>query len=304
MVSLAANYEGVFMFDKISNSWALAKASMNVLRSDKELLIFPLISGIGAILVMITFLVPFIASGILQAMAESSTRRGDIDGATWVPGLILMFLFYVVTYFVSFYCNTALVGAALIRLRGGDPTISDGFRIANSRIGNILGYAVISATVGMILRAISERGGIIGSIVAGLLGFGWTVATFLVVPILALEEVGPIDAVKRSVELLKQTWGENLVANFGIGAVFGWISAGLIFLVFVPLMAIGASMESAGIMIFSVIVLVVGLVIIGLFSSALTGIYQAALYRYALDGEIGGDFDAATIQQAFKPKRG
>src|SRR5262245_35475416 len=120
------------MFNSLSNSWELAKASLNVLRSDKELLIFPLISAIGAILVMITFMVPFIASGMLQALAESSSRRGgaDIDGATWLPGLILMFLFYVVTYFVTFFCNTALVGAAMIRLRGGDPTVSDGFRIA------------------------------------------------------------------------------------------------------------------------------------------------------------------------------
>jgi hypothetical protein len=293
------------MFNSLSNSWELAKASLNVLRSDKELLIFPLISAIGAILVMITFMVPFIASGMLQALAESSSRRGgaDVDGATWLPGLILMFLFYVVTYFVTFFCNTALVGAAMIRLRGGDPTVSDGFRIARERIGTILGYAVISATVGMILRAISERGGIIGQIVSSMLGFGWTVATFLVVPILAIENVGPMDAVKRSVDLLKKTWGENLVANLGIGAVFGWISAGVIFLVFLPLMGLGIATESAGLMIFSVIVLILALTVIGLIGSALTGIYQAALYRYAVDGEVGGEFDPNTIQQAFKSKR-
>jgi hypothetical protein len=295
------------MFNSLSNSWALAKASLQVLRSDKELLIFPLISAIGAILVMITFMVPFIASGVLQALAESSTRGGrggaDIDGSTWVPGLILMFLFYVVTYFVTFFCNTALVGAAMIRLRGGDPTVSDGFRIARERIGTILGYAVISATVGMILRAISERGGIIGTIVSSILGFGWTVATFLVVPILAVENIGPMDSVKRSVDLLKKTWGENLVAHFGIGAVFGWISAGVIFLVFLPLMFLGVAIESGGLMVLSVVVLILALVAIGLISSALTGIYQAVLYRYAVDGEVGGEFDAATIEQAFKPKR-
>ncbi len=295
------------MFDRLTNSWELAKASLQVLRSDKELLVFPLISAIGAILVMITFMIPLIASGILQAIAEGSSRgaraAANVDETMWIPGLILMFLFYVVTYFVTFFCNTALVGAAMIRLRGGDPTVSDGFRIASSRMGNILGYAVISATVGMILRAISERGGIIGAIVSSMLGFGWTVATFLVVPILAIEEVSPIDAVKRSVDLLKKTWGENLAANFGIGAVFGWMAAGVIFLVFMPLMGLGIATESGGLMVFAVVVLFIALVAIGLISSALTGIYQAALYRYATDGEIGGAFDAAVIQQAFKPKR-
>jgi len=290
------------MFNSLSNSWALAKASMAVLRSDKELLIFPLISGIGAILVMITFMVPFLASGIMQAIAEGG-RNVDSD-AVWLPGVILAFLFYVVTYFVTFYCNTALVGAAMIRLRGGDPTVSDGFRIANSKIGSLLGYAVIAATVGMILRAISERGGIVGRIVSSILGFGWTVATFLVVPILAVEDVSPIDGIKRSVDLLKKTWGENLIANYGIGAVFGWISFGVVLLVFMPLLFIGISAKSAGLTIFAVILLVVVLIVLGLLSSALMGIYQAALYRYATDGEIGGEFDASVIQQAFKPKRG
>ncbi|NWF69800.1 MAG: hypothetical protein HXY40_12015 [Chloroflexi bacterium] len=295
------------MFDRLSNSWELAKASMQVLRSDKELLVFPLISALGAIVVMITFIVPFAASGIMQAMVEASERGGrataSVSSDAWLPSIILMFLFYVVTYFVTFFCNTALVGAAMIRLRGGDPTVADGFRIASQRIGNIFGYAVISATVGMVLRAISERGGIIGQIVSSMLGFGWTVATFLVVPILAVENIGPVDAVKRSVDLLKKTWGENLVANIGISAVFGWIIAGFILLVFMPLLFVAITAQNGAFILAVVIVGIGGLVVIGLISSALTGIYQAALYHYAQDGEVGGDFDSAVIRQAFKPKR-
>jgi hypothetical protein len=138
---------------------------------------------------------------------------GGADGQG-ILSYIVLFLFYVVTYSVTIFANSALIGAALIRLNGGDPTLQDGFRIASERLGKILGYAVISATVGMVLRAISERSGIIGQIVIGIIGFVWSVATFLTVPVLVTEDVGPIDAVKRSAELLKKDLGRTNYGQF------------------------------------------------------------------------------------------
>src|SRR5262249_1074067 len=140
------------------------------------------------------------------------------------------FVFYVVQYTIVFYCNSALVGAALIRLRGGQPTLGDGFRIANERFGSIVGYALVAATVGVILRQIAQRG-MIGRILGTGFGLAWNVATFLAVPVLVVEGVGPIEAVKRSSQLLKKTWGEQIVGNIGLGLVFGLLSVatGLVF---------------------------------------------------------------------------
>jgi hypothetical protein len=205
------------MFNRISNSWELVKASYNVLRSDKELVVFPIVSFIGVIIVTITFAFPLLASGIFQAMTEGTSSRAGAE----ILALIVGFLFYLVMYTVIFFCNTALVGAALIRLQGGDPTLSDGFRIATQRISTIVGYALISATVGMILRTVAERTGLLGQIVVSIIGFVWNVATFLTVPVLVVENVGPIEAVKRSANLLKKTWGEQFVGNFSIGTIFG-----------------------------------------------------------------------------------
>ena len=112
------------------------------------------------------------------------------------------------------------------RLDGGNPTIGDGFAIANSRLANILGYAFIAATVGLILRAIQERVGFLGKIVVGLIGAGWSVATYLVVPVLVAREIGPIDAVKESASLLRRTWGENVIGQAGMGFAFGLIYLG------------------------------------------------------------------------------
>lgn len=284
------------MFERFSNSWRLVQASFAVLRSDKELIIFPIVSGIGLIIVSAAFLIPMFAAGLMDNL---SNPEGE-----GIFSYVVMFLFYVVTYTVMIFANSALVGAALIRLSGGDPTLGDGFRIASQHAGKILGYALIAATVGMILRTLAERSGVIGRIVLSLIGTAWSIATFLVVPVLVTEDIGPIDAVKRSAQLLKKTWGEQLVGNFGMGMIFGLLTFGVILLIGVPLFALGASADSPALFVAGMIVIVVLLIAIGLISSTLSGIYQAALYRYAVEGDAGEFFDRDLIEGAFKPKRG
>jgi len=286
------------MFSRISNSWELVKASYAVLRSDKELVIFPIVSFIGVIIVTISFAVPMVAAGVFDALAE----KGRATSSAGPFGLIVGFLFYLVMYIVIIFSNTALVGAAMIRLQGGNPTLGDGFRVAAQRVTTILGYALISATVGMILRAISERGGLVGQIVASIIGFAWNVATFLAVPVLVVEDVGPIEAVKRSAGLLKKTWGEQLVGSFSIGMIFGLLIFGAV-LVGGALIAAAVSLKSAALIVLTVVALVVAILALSLLSSTLSGIYQAALYRYATDGDTGGYFSEDLIQGAFKPKR-
>jgi hypothetical protein len=185
------------MFTRFSRSWELIKASGAVLRQDKELLLFPLFSAIATLLVSASFILPLVVSG---AFEESGTQVAE---STY---MVVVFLFYLVQYFIIFFFNSALVGAAMIRLDGGDPTVRDGLRIAGSHVVQILGYAAIAATVGLILRIIEERAGFIGRWIVGLLGLAFTVATFLTVPILVSRNVGPVEAVKESAALLKKTW--------------------------------------------------------------------------------------------------
>jgi hypothetical protein len=280
------------MFQRISNSWELVKASAAVLRADKELVIFPIISAIAVLIVTASFVVPTILAGLVDSV---------IAGKASVLGVVVAFLFYLVQYFVIFFFNSALVGAAMIRLRGGDPTVGDGFRIAFGHSGSILGYAFIAATVGMILRWLSERAGILGRIVISLIGMLWNIATYLVVPVLVMEEVGPVDAVKRSVELLKRTWGEQIVGNFGVGLVFGLLSF-LVLLIGVPLIVLAATTESVALIVLAVAVLVLALVFLALINSTLSGIYTAAVYQYAVTGETGQYFRQDLVENAFRPK--
>lgn len=281
------------MFQRLENSWRLVKASWGVLRADKELLIFPIVSAVATLIVTVTFFIP----AILTFAATSVVGRQGAVEPLWV---LLTVAFYVIQYTIIFFCNTALVGAAMIRLKGGDPTVSDGFRIAFEHFRQIVAYAVIAATVGMILRWLSERG-ILGRLVSSLFGLAWNVATYLVVPVLVIENLGPIEAIKRSTGLLRKTWGEQIVGNLGIGFVFGLIFFGVI-LLFVPVITAVVATKSIALIVAAIGGLVLILIGLGLFSSALNGIYTAAVYRYATEGQVGEYFEADLVQNAFRQK--
>jgi hypothetical protein len=261
---------------------------------DKELLLFPLISSIAAFIVLMCFALPLLGFAALDGLS-----RGHVGGlGLYVVG----FLFYLTQYFVIFFFNAALVGAAMIRLDGGNPTLSDGLSIAMSKWQNILGYAAIAATVGLLLRAVQRRSGTITKFVAGLIGMGWTLATFLVVPVLVARDVGPVTAVKDSATMLKQTWGENAIGQVGIGAVFGIIH--FLLVIFAAAIIIVAMMLKSGAALVTAIVLVVVMfILVALVQTALSAIYAAALYRYADGKQQSSGFDTTTLANAFVPGR-
>jgi len=281
--------------ERIKRSWALVKASVEVLKLDKELLIFPLISSIMMIFITLTFLIPTLVGNVLDTIFD-----------TGMPafGYMVLFLFYLVQYTVVFYNNTALVGAAMIRLRGGDPTVRDGYKIASQRILPILGWSLISATVGLILNMLSgnsdhKRRGLRG-LIASILGAAWNVLTFLVVPVLAVEGLGPIKAIQRCWELLKRSWGEQISGTLSIGLIFALIGiAGGMLMIDIGVALSLWLKSSIPIIIFGVLLLLF-IMIISLLSSTLSGIFSAAVYAYAADGQVSL-FDESLIRDAINP---
>lgn len=277
------------MFDRLSRSWMLFKASASVLAKDQELLLFPLVSLGALFLLVLSFAAPALGIAFVEGFAPRAGR---------VAVYTLAFAFYFSQYFIIFFFNTALVGAAMMRLDGQQPTFRDGIRIATARIGAIAGWALIAATVGVILHAIQNRVGFVGRIIVAILGFAWTVATYLVVPVLASRDVGPIDAVKESAALIKTTWGENVIGQMGLGAVFSFI---FLAVVAFGVLIVGAAFytQSIAVIVAAFLIVILLLGVTGLVHSALTGIYAAALYRYATRGDVGLGFEAGTMKLAF-----
>jgi hypothetical protein len=286
------------MFDRISRSWALAGACWDVLMEDPALLIFPLLSGLAIALLMASFAVPvwFVYHSLQSAPADGSTThtlRFSSYAATYV--------FYVITYSVMMFFNTALIAVALRRLDGESASVTDGLQAALSNLPAILGYALIAATVGTILRTIEQRVGLIGRIVTALIGAAWTLATAMALPVLIVENVGPVEAISRSLDLLRRNWGENLIGNVGISigiAVIGiplCVVAGLF-------MMFAISSKAPGAMVLAAIVLLVTLFGLSLVSTTLHSIYTAALYRYATGSRDNGAIAPELLADAFRAK--
>ncbi len=261
---------------RIGTGWQLTKTSLRVLRKDKELLLFPLISGLALIGLLATFV-----GGMFLAFGF-----GALFGGAWTwLFVVVMVAYYVLAFFIGFFFNAAIIGAATVRLNGGNPTLADGLRIARENVGRILLWALFAATVAMILRAIQERLGFVGRIIIGLVGIAWSLATYFVVPVLIYEKLGPWAAVKRSAHLFKSTWGETMVGGFTLGGIFVLLGlAGLL----APVL--GFVLGGVVGLVVGIVVLVVYWVALGLVASAASSILIAALYRYATTGRVSEEF--------------
>jgi hypothetical protein len=281
------------LFATIGRTWGIMKICWGVLQKDRELLVFPLVSGVAMIvLAAITFSVGSSTGALERAGAAAGSQSAT---ALQTADIVLFAGIYFVGAFIVIYFNAALIGAAMIRIRGGDPSVWDGLAIANAHLPQIIGWALISATVGLILRILRDRlrHNFIGQIVLGLVGGIWAYLTFMVIPILIVDNVGPIEAIKRSGGLFKRTWGEQVTANFG----FGIISILAIIVAAIPALLVGMVSPVAGI---ALGVVTIGTVIVTV--AALEGIFKAALYEYVAEDVVAEDFSSELLGGAFVPK--
>jgi hypothetical protein len=264
----------------LGRTWQLYKQSFAVLSADVEVLLFPVMSAVAALLVGASFFIPLYKIGTLAAIHDGTARWDDY--AT-------LFAWYYVNFFVVIFFNSALVGCANIRLSGGDPKVGDGLRIAVSRVHRIAAWTLVAATAGLVLQTLRNRRNRLGSVVGSALGLSWTLLTYLVVPVLIFEERGILASLERSASLFRKNWGEQVAGSFGFGL--------LGFLMFLPSLALGALLWTwdRGA---AVIAVVVYTLILAAVTSAVKGIFTVALYRYATQGDTPLGFSAELIDGA------
>jgi len=282
------------MYERLDRSIELLKASTAIFLKHRGLLVFPCLSTLALILVVASFSMPLGGIHALDAL-------NGHGGALSFPQCMTAFLFYFCQYFVIFFFNTALVGAVMMQVDGETPTVGDGLRIALSRIYPILGYAFIAATVGMALHLIRERLGFVGRIIVGMLGVGWTLATYLVVPVLAWSQCGPIEAITESAELFKRTWGESVIGEGGLGLAFTMILIGVIGCGAVLIGLTCHVLHSAFLTVVMEVAVIGAVVLTALVHATLSGIYKVALFRYANGFSNISGFDSRVLAQAFQP---
>jgi len=272
-------------FDRLSNGWKISMNSFKILKANKQLIIFPVLSGISLLLL--------IGSFFTAIYAASGWNFDNLNGTSPVINYLVMFLFYVVNYFIVVFFNMALIHCTHLYFKGEEVTVQKGLQFSMSRLGVIFSWAIFAATVGTILRAIQENSGALGKIITGIIGIVWSVTTFFVVPVIAYEKLGPIDAFKRSSQLMKQKWGESLGATFS----FSIIQLLAMFLLAIPLFAIGALIHPLA----GVALAIPGAFIILAVMSAAQTIFVSAVY-HDVTGDPTEHFNRQMIDNLFHKK--
>lgn len=278
----------------------LFSASWGVLKEDKGLAIFPVISTVATLVIIASFVVPVWFLGVTSTSGydyytQSTTSSVHVNPIGW---LLIALGYFVLTY-VTIFCNAALIYAANERLTGrGRATVATGFSGAAAKAGAIVPWALMSATISLALRMLEERLGLIGRIVVGIIGIAWALVTYLVVPVLILEGVSTTEAIRRSSQMFKDTWGENVIGNVGFG-LFSFVAI----LAAMAIVAVGAISASPVILGASIVLAV--LLLVGSLTaiSAMSGVYRVALYRYASDGVPPSAFSGFDFNGAFRQKK-
>lgn len=277
--------------NRFNRSWRVARESYAVLRGNPALAIFPLLSTIATVVVSLPFL-----GALFLTYFHGPRHETPISVAQYAITAGM----YLANYFVVIFFNAALVACANENLQGRPTNVAFGVNAAMRRLPQILGWALLASTVGMILRAISERSGLVGTIVSSLVGMLWNVAVFFVVPVLVLERQGPFAALKSSVGMIKQTWGERVILGIGVGVAMGVLSL----LVLIPV-AIAVALFAMELYVLGAVAVVATLLVVlalSVVGSAMTTIYQTALYLYCRNGAVAAGFERASFEGAFAPK--
>lgn len=290
------------MFARIGRGWGIAKASWAVLRQHPKLLLLPIFSGAA-------FLVLFgLIAGSMFAGSKSAQVRQWFEGVQDGDIVIyaILFAIYFVSSFTVIFFNAALIFCAMQCFAGKEPSLRAGLSTAMGRLPQILAWTLVASTVGLLLSALQnflkDRLGFLGSLLGGLVETGWLVITYFVVPVVVVDGVGPVEAVKRSSSILKRTWGESLGGEGGLGIIS--------FLFFLPVVlviglgaAVGRGLNADAALVVTLAAIVIPYILaLTVVFTALGTIFRTGTYIYATTGKAPGEMDAALLQSSFRSK--
>ena len=278
---------------KFTNSWNLLKQSWAILKQDKEIIWFPVLSLTLNALICVLILVP------LLRLHPAGTQP---NSSILILYAAAMFILYLLTSLVKAFFEAAIVSCAALRLNGHDPTFTDGLVKAKDRILKLVSWAFIDGSVRFFLVMLrgnqEKKKHYLLQYLGDLLEIAWSMVTFLVIPVLMFENLNVIDSIKKSAALFKKTWGEVAIATFSIGIIIFVLTL----LLLIPEFIILALYHSFPVVVLLIAVTLVYIIILSSIVESLQAVYKAALYLYAASGKIVEGFDPELITGAFRKK--
>lgn len=312
------------LIERFNRSWLVFRTSCRVMRSNPKLLLFPVVSNLATLVIAAFFLLIPLMSLLLVDTGHSAFSaehwqvlgRKDFNGSLAEQyGPVVFFLgvgsyavlVYLTSMFIAAFCNTAFY-QQIMKALGGEPvSIREGLRFASTRIKAILLWSLLSGTVGLLIKSIAERFGILGNIIMRFVGFAWSAASVFVIPIIVRENtVNPFTSLKNSVALLRRSWGEALIGYTGITMI---TTAAILFTLFpigICIILLAVFNFSTGLAILIPFVLILELLfilLVGFLSNIANDIYRCSLYVYASEGVIPEHFTKDMMDAAWKVKK-
>jgi hypothetical protein len=290
------------MLQRIGRGWGIAKASWAVVKLHPKLLLLPIFSGIAFLALMAAIGVSVFA-GAKSPYIRHLVENVQPDQPIAYVGL---FAFYFVCTFIIIFFNAALIFCALQSFAGKQPSLRAGLATAAGRLPQILAWTFVATTVGVLFNLLQsflkDKLGFLGALLGGVAGVAWSVVTYFVVPVLVVDGVGPIEAVKRSSAILRQTWGEAVGGEGGLGAISFFFFLPVILLFFV--LGTGRAEVWTNPTLAIALIGIVGVYVLALtvVFTALGTIFRTGAYVYATTGNAPSSMDPALLQGAFRKK--
>jgi Family of unknown function (DUF6159) len=276
---------------RMARSWRLMKDSYQLVRTNGGLVAYPIMSAVAVIVVVA------LCGGAIFGLTVPYQDDESLPGAVGVGIVVIVLIGIALLAYLTMKFAAGLIADAYARLRGEDGGFKYGMKVTRQRRKNIIGWTALNFTVGLVISSISQMGNGVGAIVSALGDLAWRVASWLALPVVVVEDLGPFASLKRSAQILRQTWGEQLVAAIGFGFI-PMVAAlpGLLLLI------LGLVLQSP-IFVVGILWLVIAIPIAAVFVFTLTSVFRTALYIYATTGEAPEGFRAADVQGAFTTRR-
>jgi hypothetical protein len=253
----------------------LTKASWHVLRRHPQLMWFPILS------LFATFAAFMLLGPLLPTLED-------------FPLLTMLVILFAVQI-VHVFFMVGLTNEALRALRGAPITVSGGLTAACEHVPSIASFAAISSTVGLVLEILGRSRHGVFRFARAVFGTGWSLVTYLAIPVMVQERRGGIPSLRRSGDLFRKTWGETALAEVGARVIAQYAIILLVFLVFLLLDVFGESP-------FTVLLIVCIAVALVALIGSLEAIYRSALYVFASEGVVPEPFAGAELDAIWRAR--
>lgn len=283
---------------KFKASLIIVRESFALLRYDKEIVWFPVLSAITFLLSLALLSAVYyfaVGGGSFESLKSLENAEQGVKNLT-VYGTL--FGYYLLVFFITNFFQAGIFIIVHARFSGENLSMSEGLRGARKRAGKIFLWSIISATVGVVLQIVSDKSKLVGKIIAGLLGAAWNILTYFSLPSLVIGQASITDSFRESAAMIRRTWGETIIVNFGVGLVFGLatmllIVIGVVILILFPTIPVAIGVGGT---------LLILIILLTILSSSLSSIFKLVLFEYARTGTVPQGFSADVVQNAIKVK--